>query len=407
MNVCVRLYYLRESIKLFVYEPKSCFCQPSAAPCILRDRGPFRSRANLRHLDKHYRWRLEQCRPGGFHTRVPGSGDTALITMNGSYSVTAQSSITVASLTLGASAEQQTLGTRGQRQWQVTSTGTVDTNGVLALNGGVVQGDLVINGLVDWTSGQLGSGNNWLSITTSGLVVLAGTNGGTYSMGENFTNSGTLLLQGGNLQIYWCGANYGGLFNLPGGLINMAADVSILQDCGGPGFVNQGILRKSGGTGTNQIYNPFVTTGTVDAQTGTINIIGGSGSGLFSAEAGATMAFASGTFTFNGNLISSNATLSGGNLTGNGTIIGLLNWVAGGLIGNGNNTLNLAANSTLILAGTNGGDYVLSENFVNAGTVVLESGNFGYYLVWRWKLRYFRQFAGGLGGNDGGHFYYW
>ena len=56
--------------------------------------------------------------------------------------------------------------------------------------------------------------------------------------------------------------------------------------------LNQGMVRKSGGTGTTYIYPTFNNSGTLDVQTGTVNLYSiGQGSGLFLPEAGATLIF--------------------------------------------------------------------------------------------------------------------
>jgi len=56
--------------------------------------------------------------------------------------------------------------------------------------------------------------------------------------------------------------------NLPGGLVDIQADVSIDGSCGGPGLNNQGTVRKSGGTGTSFINASFSNSGSLDVQTG-------------------------------------------------------------------------------------------------------------------------------------------
>ena len=70
---------------------------------------------------------------------------------------------------------------------------------------------------------------------------------------------GTLLLQSGNLLVNWYAD--GILVNLPGGVVNMAADVSILDANNGPGFNNQGTIVKSVGTGMSLIDGPFSNSG--------------------------------------------------------------------------------------------------------------------------------------------------
>jgi hypothetical protein len=191
----------------------------------------------------------------------------------------------------------------------------------------------------------------------------------------------------------------GQLINSPGALIDIQADVSIDSYNGGGTslIINQGTVRKSGGTGTS-IINPNVNNfGLVDIQSGTVDInSGGTGNGVFEADAGATLQFTtgngytanagaqflgsgtnlltSGVFTVSGNILSSNAVLAGANLTGTGGIIsGVVTWT-GGTIASGN-TLTIATNGLLILAGNNGGDYPLAGAFTNNGTLRLVSGN--------------------------------
>jgi hypothetical protein len=256
-----------------------------------------------------------------------------------------------------------------------TLTGNmISSNAVLA--GATLSGNGAISGVLNWNSGVFGSGNNAFTLATNAMLILAGTNGGTYLIGQAVTNAGILRIQSGNLQIAYCGGGQYGVFvNLPGALVDLTADVSIGDDSCGPGIVNEGTVRKSGGTGTSDIYGVFMSTSTVDAQTGTISFNGtDSGSGLFSAEPGATLAFTSGTFAFTGNLISSNAVLAGATLSGNGTISGVLTWTSG-VFGSGNNAFTLATNAMLILAGTNGGTYLIEQTVTNAGIVRIQSGN--------------------------------
>ena len=319
---------------------------------------------------------------GGWNTatnwnpnQVPGATDTAIIT-NAGVTVTLDISPTVGGIILGTNgAGTVTLSLAGQT---LTLNGplTVNPSGSFTVDSGALTGNATISGTVKWTGGTFGLGNYAMTIATNGTVILAGLSGTNYTISAYVTNAGTLRLQGGDLNISYCGANgWGGLNNLSGALLDLAADGSISTPCGGPGFINGGTLRKSAGTGTNFILAaPFVSTGIVDAQTGTISLNGGSGSGLFVAETGATLAFSSATFTLTGNMTSSNAVLAGGTLSGNGTINGRLNWTSG-TFGSGNNALTIATNALLVLAGTNGGNYILSEAVTNAGTVRMQSGN--------------------------------
>src|SRR5664280_2071004 len=232
---------------------------------------------------------------GGWNTatnwnpnQVPGATDTAIIT-NAGVTVTLDISPTVGGIILGTNgAGTVTLSLAGQT---LTLNGplTVNPSGSFTVDSGALTGNATISGTVKWTGGTFGLGNYAMTIATNGTVILAGLSGTNYTISAYVTNAGTLRLQGGDLTISYCGANgWGGLNNLPGALLDLAADGSISTPCGGPGFINGGTLRKSAGTGTNFILAaPFVSTGIVDAQTGTISLNGGSGSGLFVAETGA------------------------------------------------------------------------------------------------------------------------
>ena len=229
----------------------------------------------------------------------------------------------------------------------------VSSNATLA--GATLSGNGTISGKLNWTGGMFGAGNNSLTIASNAVLVLAGASGSNYLIQQVVTNAGTVRVQSGNIQINWCGGGeYGQFINLPGALVDMTGDVSFNDDGCGPGIFNAGTVRKSGGTGTNYINGIFSNTGTVDAQTGTISFNGtDSGGGVFAAETSAALAFSSGTLTLAGNLVSSNATLAGATLSGNGTISGKLNWT-GGMFGAGNNSLTIASNAVLVLAGTSG-----------------------------------------------------
>jgi hypothetical protein len=257
-----------------------------------------------------------------------------------------------------------------------SQSGTL-TSSNLVLGGATLQGNGTIVGLIIWTNGVFGHGNSTLTLATNATLVLAGVNGTNYSMSQYVTNAGTILLQSGNLDIVSCGGgNYGTLINLPGGLVNFQADVSILGDACGAELVNAGIVRKSGGTGISAINSTVQNTGTVDAETGTISFNGGAtvnDTGGKYVGPGVTL-LASGTFSQSGTLTSSNLVLGGATLQGNGIITGLIIWT-NGVFGHENLALTLATNATLVLAGANGTNYSMAEYVTNAGTILLESGN--------------------------------
>jgi hypothetical protein len=355
--------------------------------------------------------------------KVPGSADDAFITNNGTYTVTANGSLSLNSLALGGGTGQQSLALAGGNLI-LNAASVVDTNGVLGLSGVYLASRLLtVNGTISWTSGYIASGS-MLMVATNGMLVLAGVNGTDYNLWGQVTNAGTVRLVSGNLQVgNGCSDVMPQLANLPGGLIDLQADVSINRQCSPPHEVldNRGTVRKSAGTGTSSIAIKLYNNGLVDAQSGKINLTGyGSGNGQFLAEAGATVSFGGGTYqgTYEagtgtmflgagtnllsggtlrmmGNVVSSNLVLSGGTMTlnghldsgstvlagailaGNGSFGGLLTWTRG-TITNGSK-LTVATNGVLVLAGRDGTDYALRGVLTNAGTVQLVSGNLQLY----------------------------
>jgi hypothetical protein len=206
---------------------------------------------------------------------VPGGSDDAFIIANGTYAVTLDTSPTINSLTLGGSSGTQTVATAGSTL-TLNNASVVNANGILDFGGGSLAGGglLTVNGLINWTGGSIAASST-LTIATNGAVVLAGTNGTDYYLYGALTNAGTVRLVSGNLQLP--GNCYGGpgqLVNLAGALVDITADVSI-NNCSGRGLlVNQGTVRKSGGTSTSTIYPTFNNFGTLDMQTGTVNLQG-------------------------------------------------------------------------------------------------------------------------------------
>ena len=265
------------------------------------------------------------------------------------------------------------------------SAGTVTMNGSLissnlVLAGAIFNDNGVLNGVLTWTSGTLGTVTNAMTIASNSVLVLAGATNNDYNLGQPVNNAGTIYLQSGNLQIYASGY-YGSLTNLPGAVVDLAADVSIVPYGTGPGFINEGTVVKSGGTGTSAIsVSPFYNSGSVEANTGTISINAYTTTlSMGSQFIGAGQTVLSGGYdTMNGSLISSNLVLAGATFNGNGVLNGVLTWTSG-ILGTATNTLTIATNSVLVLAGANGNTYSLGQPLNNAGTFYLQSGNLQIY----------------------------
>jgi hypothetical protein len=179
--------------------------------------------------------------------------------------------------------------------------------------------------------------------------------------------------------------------NLPGGLVDIQGDNSINPNCGTELLLNQGVVRKSAGTGTTTIGTLFTNSGTLDIQTGTIKLSNsGQGGGVFLPEAGATLIFndsyeldcnligagtnllSNGTFTLNGNINGSNVVLNGANLEAGNTVINsALTWNNGNI--NPGSIMTVATNGWLTLTSGNVHDFY--GMLTNAGTVQLLTGN--------------------------------
>jgi hypothetical protein len=332
--------------------------------------------------------------------QVPGSSDDALITAGGTYSVTLDTSPAINSFTLGGTSGQQTLNTSGN-SLTAGNPSAVNGNGVLGLNGGSLTGVVGVVGAMIWTGGNVyGS----LTLGTNGLLV-AGQGSGVYLYGV-LTNAGTIQVTNtSGFELHNCGAGGGELVNLPGALVDIRTDASIYRVCGDEVFINQGTVRKSGGTGTSAINTVFDNTGTLDVESGTVALaFGGALGGIGTVAGGAGLAFNGGNFTnndfnlsagpgahleFGGGTFSggpldlggtaanvaigsgtvavngtlTNVTLSGGSLTGAVSVVGGMIWTSGDVYG----SLTLGTNGVLVV-GQGGGMYLYGV-LTNAGTI--------------------------------------
>jgi hypothetical protein len=279
-----------------------------------------------------------------------------------------------------------------------TLNGNINGSNVVLNGAYLLASNTVINSALTWNSGQINPGSV-VTVATNRLLVLAGGSG--HSLYGIVTNAGTvqLLNGGGNLYLYGSckgGGAIGELVNLAGALLDVQGNNSINGGCGTELVVNQGVVRKSGGTGTTTIQPQFDNSGTLDVQTGTVNLNGtGQGSGVFLPEAGATLIFSatyevdnnltgagtnllnSGTFTLNGNINGSNVVLNGASLLASNTLINsALTWSSGAI--NAGSVVTVATNRLLVLASGNG--HYLYGTMTNAGTIQLLIGGANLYL---------------------------
>jgi hypothetical protein len=194
------------------------------------------------------------------------------------------------------------------------------TNDIINFASGTINlsAPIIIANQFNWSGGTLvGSA---VTIATNAALNLSG--GNTKALQNVLTNAGTITWTGnGDVAIYNNGSNLkGAVYNLAGALFDIQNDRSIACACYGlEYFNNDGLLRKSLGSGTTAINVLFTNTGVVsvlsdtltfnsagsfggvigaDASGTTINIQnGGLLSGSFTAAAGAVISLNGGTFT--------------------------------------------------------------------------------------------------------------
>jgi hypothetical protein len=161
--------------------------------------------------------------------QVPTGSDTVFITNNGTFTVTAASGLSVANLTLGGTSGTQT---------------------------------------VNWSSGTLSGA---LTVATNGVLTVSGV--ADRSFYGTMTNAGTMVFTGaGTVTFYAYSYATTRLMNLPGGLVDFQNDLTLYSsgDYGSTReFINQGMVRKSAGSGTLQLGVAFYNYGSFLVSSGT------------------------------------------------------------------------------------------------------------------------------------------
>jgi Ca2+-binding RTX toxin-like protein len=347
---------------------------------------------------------------------VPTTADIAQINLNGTYTVLLNVNRTLSGLTLGGSSGTQTLNNNGFTL-ALNGASTVGANGVLNLTSGTINGTgaLTVSGKLNWSGGTLsGTGKK----TISGALNLS--NDLTLSTTTLETTGTTIWI--GNGTLYTSSAAIWN--NTSTGTIDLQSDADFSYNTGTKTtFNNAGSLTKSNGTTTDESYISgfFNNTGTVQVKAGTLNLSGGgTNTGSFSIDTGATLRITAGYNFDTGNNVtgagkfniesgtttvnaastwSAPVNLINGTLTGAGalTISNQLNWSGGTLSGTGKKTvtgtLNLSGNqyldgTTLETTGTtvwtgNGTFFAQNAaiwNNTSTGTIDLQSdADFYYY----------------------------
>lgn len=221
--------------------------------------------------------------------------------------------------------------------------------------------EAVVTGRLDWETGSLAG--SW-RVAAGQQLVMDGT-------GTRGVSGGTLVNDGTVAWAHTTSLALGSAALVHNrALWDAQADGSIAVN-GGSQFLNEGVLRKSGGTGTTSFggSSSFVSHGTIDVQTGTLQIASSSnvfGAGSVYQGAGTVRVTASSTFS--GLQQTQNLVLAGGSnrvWTGQDAMVqGQLGWESGAFAG----AWTLGSGQVLRTAGTD------TQGFTGAGSVFTNLG---------------------------------
>jgi phage baseplate assembly protein gpV len=323
----------------------------------------------------------------------PQPGDDVVISVAGTYTVTLNVDANLNSLMLGGASGTQTLTNNG-RTLTLASASTVAANGALTFDSGTLTGagNVTVDGAFNWNGGTVSGGG---AFTVNGPMTLGGTGTKTVNGRTLVSNDAATWMGNGSIGI----SNGGVLRNAATGTFTAQNDATMFSSGSPTGmFDNQGTLTKSLGNGNTTISVNVTSSGTTNAQSGTLLFNGDGtwtgpinvGPGLFRFGAGThglsgvmiggngRTEIASGTVNANGAVtVGATTTLaqSGGVLGGNGavTLNGPFEWTGGSITGNGPFT----ANNTIMFGGT-GTKTINGRTLVsNAAAAWMDSGSIG------------------------------
>jgi hypothetical protein len=261
------------------------------------------------------------------------------------------------------------------------SAGNFNLNGTLTgtnviENAGNLVGNNVVQGTLQWQAGQWNPATS-VTIANNSTVNIAGGSGNMYMYGELITNYGTVTWSSG----YPDGGGTPATLIYNYGLWDCQSDYNFKDDAGGNGTIinNYGTFRKSAGTNASQtllqsgiFFNQ--ASGMVDVQQGNLVMSGGGAlsGGYFTTNNTGLAWLSSGSFNINGAVTTTNVIENPGNLIGTNVIQGGLTWQAGYWYTA--NSVTIASNSTVILAGGSGNLYIYDLPITNYGILAWSSG---------------------------------
>jgi hypothetical protein len=290
---------------------------------------------------------------------------------------------------------------------------------VLIMTSGTLSGtgNVAVEGALTWSGGTMSGPGTTVSKGTLSLITTVFS--GQKLDGRTLNNAGTATWRGtGPLEL----SNGAVINNLAGGSF-LVQDNAGLSVSGGAVFNNAGDFRKNASGGTTTLNLVFNNTGSLEAQTGTLNLAAsGESTGLMSVSSGAILQFSgtaytlrsassvdgagtvlfgdifgnavtnvtgaytvartvinSGTVNFASDVSVNQLTLNGGTMTGtaNVTVTSVLTWTGGAMTGPGSTnsagTLSLSGGSSKDLNGrtfNNAG----TATWTDTGTLALRNG---------------------------------
>ena len=225
-------------------------------------------------------------------SQIPGAGDNAFITNNGSYTVTvpAGSTATAGTLAVGGANGTQTLSI-DRATLTLSGASVVNRNGQLALtvSQSVVTGagNLTVNGTLDWANGTM-SGAGTTTIASGGVLTIGA---GGVTFGRTLNQGGVGTWAGGNLTM-----SAGVAFNnLAGGTFEITADGRLSGGATTP-INNSGLFRQTAGTVSTVINAPFNNGAALQVLAATLSLgLGGTHSGTMTIAPGATLNLSGGS----------------------------------------------------------------------------------------------------------------
>jgi hypothetical protein len=309
--------------------------------------------------------------------QVPGPADSVIIT-NAGVTVSLAGSAAAGSIFLDSGSALDLAG----QTLELSGPLTLGPDGFFTVDSGTLDGvtNAVLNGTFGWTGGFL-SGTLVLA-TNSTLVILAED---ANLPGCSLTNFGTVEWISGNLH----GGDGALVSNY--GLWDVLNDQALDNAWGGAvgtEFDNYGQLLKSGDVASSSFQDVsfYQVSGLIDVMDGLeLDFQGGGGfyGGSVATNYSGLTVLSGGYFSFSGTVTTTNTWEDGADLLGQNVIFGSLTWISGTWAGA--QSVTIATNATLIVAGGDGTNDLSDCNVTNYGTVEWTGGTlqggYGAYII--------------------------